>query len=132
PTTIHRRLVVLLTDGEAVPVDTGRLAHDLGTTPGVKLVVVHVWSGDERVFDSNGKPEPAYHVHPESGQTLAAIAQATGAHVYGEGSIGAAAHEAAAALGSGPTQVQGRTQKTTTLAPYVALLALLPLVVVLR
>ena len=35
-----------------------------------------------------------------------------------------------AAIGSGPTAVQGRTERTQPLAPYVALLALLPLLLI--
>jgi hypothetical protein len=56
---------------------------------------------------------------------------ATGGRSFGEGAVAGAAGAIQAAVGSGPTIVQGRTERTRTLAPYVALLALLPLLLVL-
>ncbi|MBV8395846.1 MAG: VWA domain-containing protein [Actinobacteria bacterium] len=124
----RRRLVVLLTDGESGPLDLQLLSHELGTT---KLVIVHVWSPTERVYDGT-RPEEGYHVHPESTALLAQIAQAVNGHVFTEGALGAAAAALRTDLGSGPTKVLGRTERTRTLAPYVALLALLPLAYLLR
>ena len=129
---IRRRLVVVLTDGESTGVHAQADAQALAAGPGVKLILIHVWSAAEHVFDSNGRAEEGYHVHLDSGALLSSLAQAAGGHVYGEHSIGSAARAAQAALGTGPTRVLGRTERTRTLAPYVALLALLPLLLVLR
>jgi hypothetical protein len=128
---IRRRLVVVLTDGESTAVHQRELSQALGAGPGVKLIVVHVWSPSERVYDS-GRPEEGYHVHLDSPTLVSLLAQAGGGRVYGEGSIDSAARAAQAALGNGPTRVLGRTERTRTLAPYVALLALLPLLYLLR
>ncbi len=124
-----RRVVVVLTDGESANFDPGAVANDLG---GVRLVIVHVWSPTESVFAGN-VPEQGYHIHPESVTAINSLVQATGGggHAFGEGSIAGAAHAVQAAVGNGPTIVQGRTERTRTLAPYVALLALLPLLLVL-
>jgi hypothetical protein len=129
---IRRRVVVLLTDGESVGVHPGQVARQLGAGPGVKLVAVHVWSPDERVYHPNGRPEEGYHPHPESTALLSSVAQAAGGRMYGENAIGSAASAVRAAVGSGPTRVLGRAERTRTLAPYVALVALLPLFWILR
>jgi hypothetical protein len=126
PPTARKRLVVVLTDGESRPVDTRRLARSLGAGPGVDVILVHVWKQGETVHDG-GRPEPGYREDASSGRTLAAIASATGGRVFGEGSAAAAAQAARSALGSGPTVVVGTAVRTRTLAPYVALAALVPL-----
>jgi hypothetical protein len=130
--TARRRVAVVLTDAETSAFNPAKVAHDLEAGPGVKIVLVHVWSADERVFDANGQAEQGYHVHPESTQAIASVASAAGGQVFGEGSIGKAAQAVRADLGNGPTRIQGRTERTRTLAPYVALLALLPLLSIVR
>jgi hypothetical protein len=127
----RRRLVVLLTDGESRRFHTDEIAKALRSGPGVKLVIVHVWSADESVFTEDGKREQGYHVNPDSTARLREIASAVGGGSYGEGALGAAAGAVRTAVGTGPTLVQGRAERTRTLAPYVALLALLPLLFVL-
>ena len=127
----RKRLVIVLTDGESAAFDPAKVAHDLRVPPGAKLIVVHVWNDTESVF-TNGQREQGYHLHPESSQQLTSIQEALGGgHVYSEHGVGAASRAARAALGSGPTKVEGKTERTRTLAPYVALLALLPLLLLL-
>jgi hypothetical protein len=128
--TARRRVAVILTDGESVGIDNESVAHALETAPGVKLVFVHVWAPNEKVYDS-GVAEQGYHTNPESGPALSELASAAGGHSFGEGSLGSAARALQADVGTGRTIVQGRTERTRTLAPYVALLALLPLLLVL-
>lgn len=127
-----RRLVVVLTDGESGAFDPAKVAHDLAAGPGTRLVLVQIWSADETVYDANGQAETGYHTHPESVQAIESLASAAGGHAFAQNSIGGAIRAAQAALGSGPTKIQGRTERTQTLAPYVALLALLPLLLILR
>ena len=129
---IRRRLVVVLTDGESTAVHPRADAQALAAGPGVKLILVHVWSPDERVYDPSGKPEEGYHPHLDSTALLSELAQAAGGHVFGENAVGSAERAARAALGNGPTRVLGRSERTQTLAPYVALAALLPLLLLLR
>jgi hypothetical protein len=124
--TVRKRLVVVLTDGESRPVDTRRVARSLGAGPGVHVIFVHVWKQGETVYDG-GRPEPGYREDASGGRVLDAIAAATGGRTFGEGSTAAAAGAARSALGSGPTVVVGTAVRTRTLAPYVALAALVPL-----
>ncbi len=131
PVSATRRLVVVLTDGESRPYNPRAVARDLATRPGVDLILVHVWAKGEEIFD-NGRPEQGYHEDPASAEALDSLAQATGGSVVGENGIAAAISTAKHDLGSGPTHVYGETVRTHTLAPYVALLALLPLAAIIR
>jgi hypothetical protein len=58
---------------------------------------------------------------------LAGLAQAARGKTFREGELGAVSSAARAALGSGPTQREGLTVTTQALAPYIALAALVPL-----
>ncbi len=131
PPTIHKRLAVILTDGESNPVDDGTLARELATGPGVKVVFVHVWKPGEQVFDLH-TAERGYHEDPNSGQILTTLAASLdNGKSFDESSIGGAIQAMKADLGtSGPTILQGRSEQTQTLAPYVALAALAPLLLI--
>lgn len=125
------RLVVVLTDGESRPFDAGSVAHALGAGPGIKLVLVHISAAGELVYDGS-TPESGYREPPDSGQALSLLADAAGARVFSESSLGAAGRDERTLVGTGPTVVEGRTQTTRALAPYVLLLALLPLLLAMR
>jgi hypothetical protein len=131
PATIHNRLAVILTDGESNPVDNALLARQLATGPGIKVIFVHVWQPGEAVYDGNS-PEQGYHEDPNSGQILQTLASTLpNGKSFGESSIGSAISAMKADLGTtGPTILQGSVERTRTLAPYVALAALLPLLLI--
>jgi hypothetical protein len=122
----QRRVLIVLTDGETRPYDEGAVAQALAARPAVSLVLIRFGSERDRVF-AGAKPDPAYHADPQAGAQLSALARATGGQLFGEGQVGAAARAAAAALGRGPTALRGREPKPVTLAPWLALGALLPL-----
>jgi len=127
----RKRLVVLLTDGESRPFDANGLARSLAHA-NIKLVVVHVSEPGQSIY-VNGAVETAYHEdYPGSTTALALLANATGGSVVGGHDVGGAVGAAEAALGSGPTVAVHRTQQTRTLAPFVALLALVPLLLLAR
>ena len=126
PSARHR-VAIVFTDGESSPFDVHQTARALSHAPGVTPIFVHIWSPGEEVFDVNGQPEAAYHSDPSSTSTLAGLAQAARGKAFGEGELGAALSAVRAALGRGPTQREGLTETTQTLAPYVALAALVPL-----
>jgi von Willebrand factor type A domain len=126
-----RRLVVVLTDGESRPFNPSSVARALGRPPGASLTLVHVWNEDERIYSPEGRPEEAYRPDEASASVLEALAAASGGHVFGESDADGAAAALRAAAGAGPTTSRGRAPKTTTLAPYVAGAALLPLLFLL-
>ena len=126
-----RRALVLLTDGESRPFDLGELSRAVARRPETSLVVIHVWRRDEAVFRPSGGREGAYRPDPASRAQLDALARATGGAVFAESRLGDAVARVRAVLGAGPTEVAGQTRTVQTLAPYTALLALLPLGLVL-
>jgi hypothetical protein len=131
PASARKRVVVVLTDAETRPFDPQRVARALATKPGVRVVLIHVWKPGETVYDE-GRPEAGYHEQAASSAALASLADAAGGRSFDEGQLGAAAQAERAAVGSGPTVRVGRTERTQTLAPWLALCALLPLILVVR
>jgi hypothetical protein len=125
-----RRVVVLLTDGETNPVDTGELARVLDPARGYRFLALRFWSGDESVFDRTGKVEPAYRPDPLGRVALDGLADALGGRAFEEGDLDAAASYLRGAAETGPTTAAPGTEATRTpLAPYIAALALLLLLV---
>lgn len=125
-----KRLLLVLTDGESQPLNTGRIARELGRAPAIDTVFVQFWNEGDRVF-TRGAPEPQYRPDPAARPTLEKLAAATGASVYSENELGAAARKARALLRNGPTVVQGTRTDRHALAPYLAAAAVLPLALLL-
>ena len=118
------RIVVLLTDGECRPFDTAAVASALH---GAKLLIVRIWNADERVYTPRGAIEEAYRPDPSGAQRMEALASAAGGRAVEASHLGAASAALRADAGKGPTRRRGVDVRTTTLAPYTALLALAPL-----
>jgi hypothetical protein len=126
PQSVRKRAILVVTDGESRPFDPVVVARTLGQH-GIQLAIIRVGGGADRVFGANGKPEANFRPDPRgaalSVERLAAAARApTGS---GSGSV------VARALGSGPSTVVGVQPRTRSLAPIPALLALLPLALLL-
>jgi hypothetical protein len=123
-----RRIVVLLTDGESNPVETGDLAARLTPEKGYRFVAVRFWRSDESVYDGESKAEGAYRPDPSSETTLRDLAASLGGRSFDEGRAGAAAAYLRGLAGRGPTvRAAGVERSRVTLAPYVALLGVLAL-----
>ena len=125
----RRRALIVLTDGETKPFDEGAVAASLAARRPVALVLVRFGTARDRVF-TGATPDPAYHADQAAGAALASLARATGGKLFGEGQIDQAAGAARAALGSGPTALRGNAPKPVSLAPWLALAALLPLLLI--
>ena len=125
-----KRLVVVFTDGESTAVSNARVGTIFRQSPAIGLVFVHVWNGDERVFTRN-TPEAAYLPDPAARSTLDRLAESTRGSVYSEGDLDAAVQAGRELLGDGPTAVQGESGRRHALAPYLALVAFLPLTLLL-
>jgi hypothetical protein len=126
PQRVRKRAVVVVTDGESRPFDPRLVARVLGAH-GIRLALVRVGDGADRVRRPDGTPEANFRPDPAGARLsiseLAAAAQApTGP---------TAPQLLARALGSGPSNVVGVQPRTRTLAPLPALLALLPLALLL-
>lgn len=129
--TAKRRVVVVLTDGESLPVATARLGDVMLRIPKIDLVLVQVWGADEHVF-TNGVPEPRYEPDPSARELLDQIAAAAGGSAHSEADLEGATRRIAALVGDGPTVVEGEVGDRIALAPYLAAAAFLPLALFLR
>jgi hypothetical protein len=127
-----RRIVVLLTDGESSPVQSGALAGRLAASRGYRFVAIQFWRRDESVFGTDGKPESGYRPDPSSQATLHDLTAALGGRSFDESQIGPAAAYLRTVAGTGPTvRVAGTSATRMPLAPYIALLGLLALLAAL-
>jgi hypothetical protein len=131
---VRHRLVVLITDGEGHTDGEGPFAPEsiapMFTKAKVKLMIVRVWAPTERIYDQDGRPE-LYRPDPTSAQLLGSLATALGTPTFTDRNLGAAVQTIRAALGEAPGQKESRKLHKQALAPFLALGALLPLVIVL-
>jgi hypothetical protein len=122
PDSVRKRALIVITDGESRSFDPVGVARSLADH-GIRLALVRVGGGDDRVLRPDGTPEANFRPDPKQARTnisrLATAAEApTGPR---------SAQALAAALGTGPSNVVGVRPHLQTLAPLVALLALVPL-----
>ena len=127
-----RRAIVFLTDGESAPFDANAVGSALGGNPPTNLLTVQLWGRSESIYGRSGRRDPNYRPDPSSQTQLASLASATHGRVFGEGEVASAAASLERMLGSGPTKSEGRTRTTHPLAPYLAVLALVPLALIFR
>ena len=127
-----RRAIVVLTDGETAPYDANTVAKALGGNPRTNVLTVQLWRRNESIYGPSGRPDPNYRPDPASKQQLASLASATHGRAFAEGDLGSAAAALQTMLGNGPTKTEGHTRSTHPLAPYLAVLALLPLALIFR
>jgi hypothetical protein len=121
------RVVVLLTDGESVPTDTGEVARAFANAPGYRLVAVRFWNAGESIYRGSER-EAAYRPDPTGQAALAGLAEAVRGRAFDENGLGSAVRALQGAVGEGPTVATRGTERTRTLlAPYLAGLALLVL-----
>jgi hypothetical protein len=127
PSARHR-VAIVLTDGESRPFDANQTARALGH---VSLFFIRIGSSAEHIFDADGQLEPAYHPDASSTEALAGLARAAHTRTFRDGELGAVASAVRATLGTGPMQREGLTATTRALGPYIALAALVPLLLLL-
>lgn len=121
----RRRLLVVYTDGESQPVDT-ELARAFARKPRVETLLVHVWDGRERIFET-GVPERGYAPDPASADALRRAGDLVGGRAFAEPEASATVQAAVELLGDGPTRARVLEGERRALMPYATMLALLPL-----
>jgi hypothetical protein len=127
---IAHRLVVLFTDGETAPYFAGDLREALRRPPRTRFVIVRLWGADERIF-AGAKTDRRYAPDPRSASAARSLAAVVGGRSYGEGDVGAATDAARRFLGRGPLVSVGEGLHVIALAPWLALAALVSLLVLL-
>ncbi len=126
-----RRLAVVLTDGETLPVDFATLRTRL-VDARVATVFVHVWRPDERVVTPDGRPDPAYRPDPTALRSLRRVAGSVDGAIFVEEQRGEVADTVRRFVGDGPVGEQGRELHPVELAPSIAAVTVLPLLLLLR
>jgi hypothetical protein len=121
-----RRIAVVISDGETIPVDLETLSERLRDGR-VSTIFVQVWRRDEAVFDDNGNRDAAYRPDPTSSRSLRLVAGAVGAPVINEGDTRGLVEAVRSRLGTGPLVPQGRQLVSKELAPQALLVAFVPL-----
>jgi hypothetical protein len=127
---IPHRLVVLFTDGETGPYFAGDLRQALRQPPRTSFVVVHVWRPNERIYLGR-KADPAYRSDPHSGRLVTSLASLLGGRAYDESHVSAAVGGARRLLGHGTVSNVGVGLHVVALAPWLVLVAVVPLVALL-
>jgi len=108
---VHKRVVVVLTDGESRPVRARRK---------LASVFVHVWQPGESVF-ATGRPDKTYRADPDSGAFLSALGTTAE-----EGDVDGAIAAVRSAVGDGPTEPVRDHSYVGLMRPLV-LVSLVPL-----
>jgi hypothetical protein len=128
---VRRRVAVVFTDGETIPVGLGTLRSRFLSDPPTSLVFVHVWGSDERIYTANGLAE-RYRADPSSRETLAQIAAAADGSVFTESQPAPALATIRRLVGTGPEVEQGRELTAKALSPFVVGATFVPLIFLLR
>ena len=128
--TARERLLLVITDGESVPISGAKIGAVFRRPPGIETIFLHVWDGSERVYDG-ADPEPQYSPDPRSRAILDAAAVTLGGHVYDESELGGAIAKARELLGAGVTVTQGERRNRLALSPYLAGAVFFPLALLL-
>jgi hypothetical protein len=121
--TAKRRLLVVLTDGEA---SRDLELFGIGIGHAIRPVFVHVWQPGEHIY-YKGRIDPRYVSDPTSDALLHRAAALSSGSVFEEDQVGPLVHEARQQLGSGPSESHVDAYARIALAPWVALAGVLPL-----
>lgn len=121
---VQRRLLIVLTDGEATKISPLLQASiQRRVTP----VFVHVWEPGERIYKA-GKIDPKYFSDPTSTAALNEVARITGApQAYSESDFSAIVSASRDAVGRAGTQAHIGAYARVALAPWFVLGGILPL-----
>ncbi len=117
---VHKRVLVVLSDAETHPFEAHTVLRQLeqaGTTP----VVVRFWRPGERIFQRGFESYRASQ--PDALVTL----RRAGWPAFSETQLGAAVSRIRAAVGPGPLVRVGYAEEEIRLAPWLALAAFVPL-----
>jgi hypothetical protein len=126
-----RRLAVVITDGESLPVEFVRLSERLDEG-NVRALFVHVWREDERIFEPGGTPPGRlYRPDPTAARDLRRIAGAVDGAVFAEQEVDELIGAVNGQVGTGPLVGQARELQSRELAPLLVLAAAFPLLLLL-
>jgi von Willebrand factor type A domain len=128
---LDTRVVVVLSDGESRPTSGASLARTLSVGPQARVMFVRFWAADESIFLPDGSRDNEYRPDPGSESQLRALASQLAAPVLDEADEGAQLDAIRSAVGGGPKLPRRERGEPFVLAPYLAGIALIPLVFLL-
>jgi hypothetical protein len=123
---VKKRVLLVLSDAETLPFRIRRVLADLERV-GIKTLVVRFWRPDERVFRLDNRPE---RYRPSAAHELD-ILRSRGWSAYDESQFAAVRQVVAQTVGRGPVHTVALERLDRPVGPYVAALALIPLLVLL-
>jgi hypothetical protein len=129
--TATRRVVIVLSDAESVPVSAAVVGAAFRRPPAARAIFVHVWSSRDRIW-IGGRADPGYRPDPSSAAVASRLARATGGRAFPEGATGDVAAAARSALAGGGTVPAKVSETRRPIGGWLALAAALPLCLVLR
>ena len=124
------RLAVVLTDGETLPIEFGRLTSRLDEGR-VALQFVQLWWEGEAIFEADGSRNAEYQPDETAPRDMRRIAGAVNGAVFAEAEVSELIDTVDAQLGTGEMVGQARELQSRQLAPYLVFLAALPLFLLL-
>lgn len=127
PRTAERRVLVVLSDGETLPLENpGEFANAFKRKPTVETIFVRLWHEEERIYET-GTAEVGYRPDPGSGALLETIASLIDAQILPEDEAGELPQIVAELVGTGPTTTREHEGKRRALMPWITLAAVFPL-----
>lgn len=123
--SVHKRLLVVLSDGETRPFDARGVLRSLRSHD-VVPVDVRFWQKDERIFRADGKAESYHATQPNELRAL----RGAGWQAYPESQFRAVVDAVRRAVGSGPLVKAAVERRQVSIAPAFALAAVAPLLLV--
>jgi hypothetical protein len=122
----QKRLLVVLTDGESLPLQGGLERAFAKASPPIETILVHFWDADERIYFA-GVAEGGYRPQRGAKQTLDRVASLIGGRVFPEDEDGEVIAAAREIVGEGRTRQRELQGERLALMPWVTLAAVLPL-----
>lgn len=127
--TAQRRVLVVLTDGEADEVDPA-LARAFRREPRIEVLFVRLWDSAERIYET-GVPEAGYRPDPSLRSRLDQASALIGGRVLAGDDSAPLVTAVRDSIGSGPTRRRELEGERLALMPYLTLAVLFPLALVL-
>jgi hypothetical protein len=126
PPSVRKRVLVVLSDAETLPFRSRAVLRDLHRAR-LTPIVVRFWRPDERVYQPGGTPERYLPSAPDE----LALLRAAGWTAFDERRFAQVRAAVVRAVGHGPVARVALERRDQPIAPYLALLALAPLLLLL-
>jgi hypothetical protein len=122
----QKRLLVVLTDGESLPLQGGLERAFAKASPPIETILVHFWDEDERIYFA-GFAEGGYRPQRGARATLDRVGSLIDGRVFSEDDADDVIAAAREIVGQGKTRQRELAGERLALMPWVTLATVLPL-----